>query len=42
MTVMEFIAIIGFAGLFLSAGIAIGRFVERLQTSVQNKNDRPK
>ena len=36
MTVIEFMTVIGFAGLFFSAGFAVGRIVERLS----NKKDR--
>ena len=37
MTVLEFMTVIGFAGLFFSAGFAVGRIVERLSNT---KNDR--
>ena len=37
MTVLEFMTVMGFAGLCFSAGFAIGRVVERLSIK---KNDR--
>ena len=36
MTIVEFMAVIGFAGLFFSAGIAVGRIIERFDSHSKN------
>lgn len=38
MTVIEFMTVMGFAGLFFSAGFAVGRIVERLSHSKNNRH----
>ena len=37
MTVIEYMTVVGFAGLFFSAGFAIGRIVKRLINSKNNR-----
>ena len=37
MTVIEYMTVVGFAGLFFSAGFAIGRIVARLINSKNNR-----
>ena len=37
MTVIEYMTVVGFAGLFFSARFAIGRIVERLINSKNNR-----
>ena len=37
MTVIEYMTVVGLAGLFFSAGFAIGRIVERLINSKNNR-----
>ena len=35
MSIVEYMAVVGFAGLFFSIGYAVGRIVERLDSNIK-------